>query len=75
MSQMRGLFSSNLVVCLRVHCWFSRQQNTSSDAVGHILCVIGHVAEHLPRSSCEGLRGEWPWVIAEVLCLPSSIST
>uniref|UniRef100_A0A8C9N8W3 Condensin-2 complex subunit D3 n=1 Tax=Serinus canaria TaxID=9135 RepID=A0A8C9N8W3_SERCA len=28
----------------------SRQQNTSSGTVGHVLCVIGHVAKHLPRS-------------------------
>ncbi|XP_059723175.1 condensin-2 complex subunit D3 isoform X2 [Haemorhous mexicanus] len=34
----------------------SRQQNTSSGTVGHVLCVIGHVAKHLPRSSCEGLK-------------------
>ncbi|NXP66967.1 CNDD3 protein, partial [Chloropsis cyanopogon] len=34
----------------------SRSQNTSSGTVGHVLCVIGHVAKHLPRSSCEGLR-------------------
>ncbi|XP_053943120.1 condensin-2 complex subunit D3 isoform X2 [Cuculus canorus] len=33
----------------------SRQQNTSSDTVGHILCVIGHVAKHLPKSACERL--------------------
>uniref|UniRef100_A0A8C3SMY3 Condensin-2 complex subunit D3 n=1 Tax=Chelydra serpentina TaxID=8475 RepID=A0A8C3SMY3_CHESE len=29
----------------------SRQQNTSSDTAGHILCVIGHVAKHLPRNT------------------------
>ncbi|KAM4885566.1 condensin-2 complex subunit D3 [Sylvia borin] len=34
----------------------SRSQNSSSGTVGHVLCVIGHVAKHLPRSSCEGLR-------------------
>ncbi|XP_063273815.1 condensin-2 complex subunit D3 isoform X2 [Prinia subflava] len=34
----------------------SRQQNTSSGTVGHVLCVIGHVAKHLPRGSCEGLK-------------------
>uniref|UniRef100_A0A8C3QGX2 Condensin-2 complex subunit D3 n=1 Tax=Cyanoderma ruficeps TaxID=181631 RepID=A0A8C3QGX2_9PASS len=39
----------------------SRQQNASSGTVGHVLCVIGHVAKHLPKSSCEGLKGEWPW--------------
>ncbi|XP_009068690.1 PREDICTED: condensin-2 complex subunit D3, partial [Acanthisitta chloris] len=33
----------------------SRQQNVNPDTVGHILCVIGHVAKHLPKSSCERL--------------------
>ncbi|NWR85142.1 CNDD3 protein, partial [Furnarius figulus] len=33
----------------------SRQQNMSSGTIGHILCVIGHVAKHLPKSSCERL--------------------
>uniref|UniRef100_A0A803V0P6 Condensin-2 complex subunit D3 n=1 Tax=Ficedula albicollis TaxID=59894 RepID=A0A803V0P6_FICAL len=47
----------------------SRQQDMSSGTVGHILCVIGHVAKHLPKSTCERLKGEWPWPPAEVLCL------
>uniref|UniRef100_A0A8U8AWK2 Condensin-2 complex subunit D3 n=1 Tax=Geospiza parvula TaxID=87175 RepID=A0A8U8AWK2_GEOPR len=34
----------------------SRQQDLSSGTVGHVLCVIGHVAKHLPRSSCEGIQ-------------------
>ncbi|RLV98116.1 hypothetical protein DV515_00011072, partial [Chloebia gouldiae] len=34
----------------------SRQQNTSSGTVGHVLCVMGHVAKHLPKSSCQGLK-------------------
>ncbi|NXY75637.1 CNDD3 protein, partial [Glareola pratincola] len=33
----------------------SRQQNMSIDTTGHILCVIGHVAKHLPKSTCERL--------------------
>ncbi|XP_075579292.1 condensin-2 complex subunit D3 [Pelecanus crispus] len=33
----------------------SRQQNTSAGTTGHILCVIGHVAKHLPKSTCERL--------------------
>ncbi|NXN39636.1 CNDD3 protein, partial [Rhinoptilus africanus] len=33
----------------------SRQQNTSVDTTGHKLCVIGHVAKHLPKSTCERL--------------------
>ncbi|XP_062364554.1 condensin-2 complex subunit D3 [Cinclus cinclus] len=34
----------------------SRQQDTSSVTTGHILCVIGHVAKHLPKSTCERLK-------------------
>ncbi|KAM6115597.1 condensin-2 complex subunit D3 [Phoenicopterus ruber ruber] len=33
----------------------SRQQNVNTDTTGHILCVIGHVAKHLPKSTCERL--------------------
>ncbi|NWR57021.1 CNDD3 protein, partial [Bucorvus abyssinicus] len=33
----------------------SRQQNMSTDTTGHILCVIGHVAKHLPKSTSERL--------------------
>ncbi|NXO48560.1 CNDD3 protein, partial [Aramus guarauna] len=33
----------------------SRQQNVSIDTTGHILCVIGHVAKHLPKSTCKRL--------------------
>ncbi|NXK07359.1 CNDD3 protein, partial [Herpetotheres cachinnans] len=33
----------------------SRQQDMSTDTTGHILCVIGHVAKHLPKSTCERL--------------------
>ncbi|KFP92058.1 Condensin-2 complex subunit D3, partial [Apaloderma vittatum] len=33
----------------------SRQENTSADTTGHMLCVIGHVAKHLPKSTCERL--------------------
>lgn len=52
-----------MLVCLLYY--FFRQQNTSTDTTGHILCVIGHVAKHLPRSTCERLIGEWPWETAE----------
>uniref|UniRef100_A0A8C3XQD8 Condensin-2 complex subunit D3 n=1 Tax=Chelydra serpentina TaxID=8475 RepID=A0A8C3XQD8_CHESE len=34
----------------------SRQQNTSSDTAGHILCVIGHVAKHLPRNTQDDIK-------------------
>ncbi|XP_049657121.1 condensin-2 complex subunit D3 isoform X3 [Accipiter gentilis] len=33
----------------------SRQQNMSTDTTGNILCVMGHVAKHLPKSTCERL--------------------
>ncbi|NXD82346.1 CNDD3 protein, partial [Halcyon senegalensis] len=33
----------------------SRQQNVSADTTGHILCVIGHVAKHLPKGTAERL--------------------
>ncbi|KAM9216984.1 condensin-2 complex subunit D3 [Leptosomus discolor] len=33
----------------------SRQPNVSVDTTAHILCVMGHVAKHLPKSTCEGL--------------------
>ncbi|NXL62192.1 CNDD3 protein, partial [Chordeiles acutipennis] len=33
----------------------SRQQNMNIDTTGHVLCVIGHVAKHLPKSTCERL--------------------
>ncbi|NXN20902.1 CNDD3 protein, partial [Nycticryphes semicollaris] len=33
----------------------SRQQNTGVDTTGDMLCVIGHVAKHLPKSTCERL--------------------
>uniref|UniRef100_A0A663LVX1 Condensin-2 complex subunit D3 n=1 Tax=Athene cunicularia TaxID=194338 RepID=A0A663LVX1_ATHCN len=36
----------------------SRQQQMNSDTTGHILCVVGHVAKHLPKSTCERLIGE-----------------
>uniref|UniRef100_A0A8C3C6Q6 Condensin-2 complex subunit D3 n=1 Tax=Cairina moschata TaxID=8855 RepID=A0A8C3C6Q6_CAIMO len=35
----------------------SRQQNVSTDTIGHILCVISHVAKHLPQSTCKRLIG------------------
>ncbi|NXJ68595.1 CNDD3 protein, partial [Rostratula benghalensis] len=33
----------------------SRQQQMSVDTTGNMLCVIGHVAKHLPKSTCERL--------------------
>ncbi|NXA28746.1 CNDD3 protein, partial [Ibidorhyncha struthersii] len=44
-----------------------RQQNIRVDTTGYILCVIGHVAKHLPKSTSERLidnikcwlRGSW----------------
>uniref|UniRef100_A0A8C0GBT6 Non-SMC condensin II complex subunit D3 n=1 Tax=Chelonoidis abingdonii TaxID=106734 RepID=A0A8C0GBT6_CHEAB len=34
----------------------SRQQNISTDTAGHILCVIGHVAKHLPRNTQDDIK-------------------
>ncbi|KAM6370654.1 condensin-2 complex subunit D3 [Pluvialis apricaria] len=44
-----------------------RQQDISIDTTAHILCVIGHVAKHIPKSTCERLidnikcwlKGSW----------------
>ncbi|KAM9269472.1 condensin-2 complex subunit D3 [Morus bassanus] len=33
----------------------SRQPNVSADTTGHILCVMGHAAKHIPKSTCERL--------------------
>lgn len=62
---MKGFFYCDLVLFLSVNVsllalLFFRQQNTSTDTAGHVLCVIGHVAKHLPKSTCERLIGEWP---------------
>ncbi|NXY90767.1 CNDD3 protein, partial [Alcedo cyanopectus] len=40
-----------------VESWdnISRQQNVSPDTTGHVLCVIGHVAKHLPKNTSERL--------------------
>ncbi|XP_075420178.1 condensin-2 complex subunit D3 isoform X2 [Tenrec ecaudatus] len=36
-----------------IECWekVSSQKNPNSNTLGHILCVIGHIAKHLPRST------------------------
>ncbi|XP_075858777.1 condensin-2 complex subunit D3 isoform X2 [Microcebus murinus] len=33
------------------------QQNPNSDTLGHILCVIGHIAKHLPKSTRDKVTG------------------
>lgn len=76
---MKGLCYCDLMflsvnVSLSVLLFF-RQQNMSTDTTGHILCVIGHVAKHLPKSTSERLIGAWPWGTAEGKagsCLPAS---
>uniref|UniRef100_A0A672UW88 Condensin-2 complex subunit D3 n=1 Tax=Strigops habroptila TaxID=2489341 RepID=A0A672UW88_STRHB len=35
----------------------SRQQNISTDTTGHMLCVMGHVAKHLPKKTAVGKAG------------------
>jgi len=67
---MKGLFYCDLVLFLSVNVslsalLFFRQQNVSADTTGHILCVMGCVAKHLPKSTCERLIGEWPCETAE----------
>uniref|UniRef100_A0A7M4E224 Condensin-2 complex subunit D3 n=1 Tax=Crocodylus porosus TaxID=8502 RepID=A0A7M4E224_CROPO len=42
-----------------IESWDS--QNVSANTIGHILCVIGHVAKHLPRSTQERLTGKSSW--------------
>ncbi|KAM6400262.1 condensin-2 complex subunit D3 [Rhynochetos jubatus] len=46
----------------------SRRQNMSTDTTGHILCVIGHVAKHLPKSTCERLIGDIKCWLKESQC-------
>ncbi|KAJ7417008.1 Condensin-2 complex subunit D3 [Willisornis vidua] len=46
----------------------SRQQNMSTGTIGHILCVIGHVAKHLPKSSCERLTDNIKCWLKESQC-------
>ncbi|NXW65975.1 CNDD3 protein, partial [Eurystomus gularis] len=46
----------------------SRQQNMSSDTIGHILCVIGHVAKHLPKSTSERLVDDIKCWLRESQC-------
>ncbi|NXK72153.1 CNDD3 protein, partial [Amazona guildingii] len=46
----------------------SRQQNISADTTGHMLCVMGHVAKHLPKSTCEGLIDHLKWWLRDSQC-------
>ncbi|NXW51480.1 CNDD3 protein, partial [Nyctiprogne leucopyga] len=46
----------------------SRQQNMNIDTTGHVLCVIGHVAKHLPKSTCEKLIGNIKCWLKESQC-------
>ncbi|NXD68708.1 CNDD3 protein, partial [Eolophus roseicapillus] len=46
----------------------SRQQNVSADTAGHMLCVIGHVAKHLPKSTCEKLIDNLKWWLRDSQC-------
>uniref|UniRef100_A0A8C8SWP1 Condensin-2 complex subunit D3 n=1 Tax=Pelusios castaneus TaxID=367368 RepID=A0A8C8SWP1_9SAUR len=34
----------------------SRQHNSSTATAGHILCVIGHIAKHLPRNTQDDIK-------------------
>ncbi|KAM9519397.1 condensin-2 complex subunit D3 [Guaruba guarouba] len=46
----------------------SRQQNISADTTGHMLCVMGHVAKHLPKSTCERLIDHLKWWLRDSQC-------
>lgn len=46
----------------------SRQQNISTDTTGHMLCVMGHVAKHLPKSTCERLIDHLKWWLRDSQC-------
>ncbi|XP_030320546.1 condensin-2 complex subunit D3 isoform X1 [Calypte anna] len=46
----------------------SRQQNMSTDTTGHVLCVIGHVAKHLPKGTCERLIDNIKCWLRDSLC-------
>ncbi|NWX42535.1 CNDD3 protein, partial [Steatornis caripensis] len=52
----------------------SRQQNTSTDTTGHILCVMGHVAKHLPKSTCKRLIDSMKYWLRESQCSLEVIS-
>ncbi|XP_051668274.1 condensin-2 complex subunit D3 isoform X1 [Manacus candei] len=46
----------------------SRQRNTSAGTFGHILRVIGHVAQHLPNGSCQRLMDNIKCWLKESQC-------
>lgn len=37
---------------------FSSEQSPNPNTLGYILCVIGHIAKHLPRSTRDKIAGE-----------------
>ncbi|XP_042656314.1 condensin-2 complex subunit D3 isoform X2 [Tyto alba] len=53
-----------------IECWDNviRWQNTRTDTTGHILCVMGHVAKHLPKSTCERLIDNIKCWLRDSLC-------
>ncbi|NXH16920.1 CNDD3 protein, partial [Bucco capensis] len=46
----------------------SRQQQMSTDTTGHILCVLGHVAKHFPKSTSERLMDNIKCWLQESQC-------
>ena len=46
-------FGSTLIFSCPSH----RQQDPNADTSGHILCVIGHIAKHLPQSTRNKVTG------------------
>ncbi|XP_074159851.1 condensin-2 complex subunit D3 isoform X2 [Sminthopsis crassicaudata] len=53
----------------------SGQQNTNSDITGHVLCVIGHIAKHLPRRTQEELTDVIKCKLREFQWPPGVISS
>ncbi|NXN97097.1 CNDD3 protein, partial [Rhinopomastus cyanomelas] len=53
-----------------IESWYngSRQQNMSTETTGRILCVIGHVAKHLPKSSSKQLIDNIKCWLKETQC-------
>ncbi|KYO38976.1 condensin-2 complex subunit D3 [Alligator mississippiensis] len=53
-----------------IESWDSvnREQNVSAETIGHILCVIGHVAKHLPRSTQGRLTDDIKLWLKEFRC-------
>lgn len=59
-----------LVLYWSFFCLFPRQPNPNADTLGHILCVIGHIAKHLPKSTRDKVTSEYLENCEKALHLP-----